>query len=127
MKLCVLLALVLAVGVALMGCSSSLPRRSEQSIRERILRDTPLGSTHAVVLDYAKRKGWPVIEQPGGYVVPEIGKSQAQSKIVGKRVIRADLGEYQGLPWKMAVLCYWSFDGGDKLVDVFIEKQADAP
>ena len=91
MKLCVLLISVLVIGVALISCSSSLPRRSEQNIRQRILRDTPLGSTYAVVLDYAKKKGWPVTEQSGKYAIPKF--AQVPAGVVVKRVIRADLGE----------------------------------
>lgn len=125
MKLCILLVSVLAIGVALMSCSSSLPRRSERSIRERILRDTPLGSAYAIVLDYAKKKGWPVTEQSGKYAIPKF--AQVPAGVVVKRVINAKLGEYQGLPWKKAVVCYWGFGEQDKLVDVLIEKQADAP
>jgi hypothetical protein len=125
MKLCVLLISVLVIFVALMSCSSSLARRSERSIRDRILRDTPLGSTYAVVLDYAKKKRWPVTEQSGKYAIPKF--AEVRAGVVIKRVINADLGEYQGLPWKMAVVCYWGFDEHDKLIDVLIEKQADAP
>jgi hypothetical protein len=124
MKLYAFLILVLALlGIALTSCSG-LPRRSEQSIRQRILRDTPLGSTYAAVLDYVKKQGWPVTEQSGKYAIPEF--AQVPAGVVVKRVIKADLGEYQGLPWRMAVCCYWGFDEHDKLIDVFVEKQADA-
>ena len=125
MKLCVLLVSVLVIGVALMSCSSSLPRRSEQSIRERILRDAPLGSTYTVVLDYAKKKGWPVTEEPGGFETKRI--AQFPARVVGKRVIKAYLGGYQGVPWRKDVNFYWAFDEHDKLIEVFVEKQADAP
>jgi hypothetical protein len=124
MKGCVFFVAVLGL-IALMSCSSSLPRRSEQSIRQRILRDTPIGSSYVVVLDFAKKKDWPIIEQSAGYEIQEFGK--AQGKIVGKRVIRAYLGGYQGLPWRKDVDCYWAFDEHDKLIEVFVDKQADAP
>jgi hypothetical protein len=124
MKLWILLILVLDVGVALISCSS-LPRHSEQSIRQRILRDTPLGSTYAVVLDYAKKSGWPVTEESGGFETKRI--AQFPARVVGKRVIKAYLGGYQGVPWRKDVNFYWTFDEHDKLIEVFVEKQADAP
>ena len=122
MKYYALLLLVLALGLAFTSCSSL--RRSQASIRKQFLRDTPLGSTYTVVLDYAKKKGWPVVEQSAGYEIQEFGK--AQGKIVGKRVIRAYLGGYQGLPWHKDVGCYWAFDEHDKMIEVFVDKQADA-
>jgi hypothetical protein len=39
---------------------------------------------------------------------------------------RPYLGGYQGIPWKKDVECFWAFDEQDKLIDIFVEKQADA-
>ena len=122
MKSYALLLAVFALGLALMSCS--LPRRSEHSIRQRILRETPLGSTYSAVLDYAKKQGWPVTEYSRGYEIQKFGKIPA--RVVGKRVIEGFLGEYRGLPWTKAVICSWAFDEHNKLMDVFVEKQADA-
>ncbi len=124
MKLCVLLVPVLVMGVALMSCSG-LPHRSEQNIRERILRDIGQGSTYASVLDFVKKQGWSVGEQSGGYEIPKFGQTPA--RVVGKRTIKAYLGGYQGLLWHKDVDCYWAFDNQDKLIDVFVDKQTDAP
>jgi hypothetical protein len=65
-----------------------------------------------------------VEEQSGKYAIPKF--AQVPAGVVVKRVINAELGEYQGLPCKKAVVCYWGFDEHDNLVDVLIEKQADA-
>ncbi len=111
-----------ALGLALVSCS--LPRRSEQSIRQRILRDTPIASSYAAVLDFATKKGWPVNEESGGFETKRI--AQFPARVVGNRAIKAYLGGYQGLPWRKDVNFYWAFDEHDKLIDVFVEKQADA-
>jgi hypothetical protein len=108
--------------LALMGCS--LPRRSEQDIRKKLLRETPPGTPYQTVLDYVRKQGWPVTEEPRGYEVKRLGSTPA--KIVGKRTIKAYLGGYQGMPWKKDVECFWAFDEQDKLIDIFVEKQADA-
>jgi hypothetical protein len=76
-------------------------------------------------LAYAKKERWPVVEQAGKYAIPKFSK--VSGDVIIKRVIKADLGEYQGIPWRKAVVCYWGFDEHDKLIDVLIEKQADAP
>ena len=123
MKPYALLTTVLALGIVLIRCSS-LPRRSEQCIRERLLRETPQGSTYSAVLSYAKKQGWPVTEHSRGYETRKSGRSPAT--VVGKRAIEAYLGSYQGLPWHVDVDVYWAFDEHDKLIDVFVDKQADA-
>jgi hypothetical protein len=89
------------------------------------LRDTPPGSTYAAVLEYAKKMGWPVNEESGGFETKRI--AQFPARVVGKRVVKAYLGGYQGLPWRKDVSFYWAFDEHDKLIEVFVEKQADAP
>jgi hypothetical protein len=115
---------MLVIGVALVSCSTSLPRMSEQGIRERILHNTPIGSTYAVVYSYATKEGWSVTEEAGGFETKRI--AQFPAKVVGNRVIKAYLGGYQGVPWRKDVNFYWAFDAQDKLIDAFAEKQADA-
>jgi len=122
MKLCALSCLVAALILAMVGCS--LPRRSEQSIRKRLLQDTPRGTTYEAVLNYVKKQGWPVTEQPGGYEAKRFGN--ALPTVVGRRAIKAYLGGYQGLPWRKDVESFWAFDEHDKLIDIFVEKEADA-
>jgi len=118
------LLLVLSIGlVILSGCT--LPRRSEQSIRQRILRDTPQGSSYSTVLLYAEKQGWTVTEQSSGVETKNLGQFPAQ--VVGRRAIKAHLGGYQGLPWRIDVVSYWAFDENNKLIEVFVSKQADAP
>jgi len=124
MKYSALLLSVLVIGIALVGCRS-LPRRSEQNIRQQILRETPQGSTYSAVLNYAEKQGWPVTEQSKGLETKNLG--QFPTRVVGERVIIADLGPYQGLPWRIDVRCYWAFDENDKLINTFVCKYADAP
>jgi len=76
-------------------------------------------------LDYAKKEGRPVTEEPGGFETRRI--AQFPARRVGKRVVKAYLGGYQGVPWRKDVNFYWAFDEHDKLIEVFVEKQADAP
>jgi hypothetical protein len=111
------------IGLAFVGCS--LPRRSESSIRKRLLRDTPRGSSYENVSSYLKSRGWPVQEWSGGYEIPNF--EHAPSRKVGQRVIKAYLGHYQGLPWRVDVDCFWAFDERERLIDISIDKQTDAP
>jgi hypothetical protein len=122
MKYYALLLFVLAFGLAFTSCS--LPRRSESSIREQLLRDAPQGSSYSTILDYVKKRGWSVVEQPTGLETKNIGVQP--NRVVGKRVIKAYLGGYRGISWWVDVNCFWAFDEHDKLIDIFIEKQADA-
>jgi hypothetical protein len=124
MKLGAFLISTLFMGIVLTSCRSSLPSESERNIRQRILQNTPIGSDYAVVLDYAKKSGWSVTEEPRAFETKTI--AQFPAKEVGGRVIEAYLGGYQGVPWKKDVNFYWAFDEHDKLIEVFVEKQADA-
>jgi hypothetical protein len=47
------------------------------------------------------------------------------SPIVGEKSIRAHLGSYQGLPWKVFVTVFWGFDHQGKLIDVWVWKTYD--
>lgn len=122
MKFYAFLLLGSALVFTLVSCS--LPRRSEQSIRERLLRETPQGSTYSAVLNYAKKKSWPTTEQSTGLETKNIG--QFPARVVGKRAIKAYLGHYRGLPWRIDVDCFWVFDENDRLIDIFVSKETDA-
>jgi len=122
MKFYAFLLLMLPLGLALTSCT--LPRRPDWSIRAHLLRETPKGSTYSTVLNYVKKQGWSVAEQSGGYEIPKFG--QVPARVVGKRTIKAYLGGYRGLPWHVDVDCFWAFDDHDKLIDVFVDKEADA-
>ena len=117
------LTFILVLGLTAISCS--LPRRPEYSIRERILRDTPQGSSYSTVLNYVKRHGWSVEEHSVGYEIHRFGNVPA--RVVGKRTINAYLGGYRDLPWYVDVDCNWAFDQNDTLIDVFVDKQVDAP
>lgn len=121
MKLHASLLFVLVVGLVIVGCS--LPRHSAQSIRQRILSETPVGSSYAAVLDYAKKQGWSVTQRACGYQVPGLG--HVPSRVVGKRTIEAYLGGYSMI-FHVDVVCDWAFDNDNRLIDVFVDKQTDA-
>ena len=110
--------------IILLLCGCSLPHRSEQHIRASLLKSTPTGTRYAEVLEFVKQHGWLKNEIGNGYFMRPIpGAPEVE---VGKRCIIGYLGHYRGLPWRMDVLCYYAFDPADRLLDVFVVKQADA-
>jgi len=76
-------------------------------------------------MDYVKRQGWPVSVQSSGLETKNIGAQTA--RVVRHPVVHAYLGHYNSQPWVIKVNCYWAFDEQDKLIDVFVVKQTDAP
>jgi len=105
-------------------CGCSLKRCSERHIHDSLLRDTPVGTGYSQVLEHVKQRGWFQGEVSNGYRPwTEPGAVRTE---VGKKTIVAYLGGYRGLPWWKDVHCYYSFDNNDLLLDVFVEKEADA-
>ena len=44
---------------------------------------------------------------------------------VGKKHIRAELGSYQGIPFRAYVTVFWGFDEQSRLIDVWVWKTWD--
>ena len=49
----------------------------------------------------------------------------APNTIVGKKHIRAELGNYQDIPFRAYVTVFWGFDEQSRLIDVWVWKTWD--
>lgn len=83
-------------------------RREPDQITDYLLELTPLGSTREEVQSRIHDRGWSI-----GYGV---WMDEEPS------TIRAILGEYQGIPFPMAVYANWMFDHDGRLQEVRVLK-----
>jgi hypothetical protein len=116
----ILLACVFAgLGLILFAASNPL-RRSDSRIRSQLLEEAPLGSSILQVSSIIFRHGWTL-----AYPLADTGFYDQRSRparIVGKKHLRASLGNYQDIPWRANVTVFWGFDENDRLIDVWVWK-----
>ena len=112
---CTTLATLLVAGCAL--------RRSESDIRAELLERAPLGSSMSDVRSLIQERSWEVAydDESRGFLDQRVRPPQ----VVGTSSIRAELGNYQGLPWRTFVTVFWGFDAEGKLIDVWVWKTHD--
>jgi hypothetical protein len=112
-----ILALVLAI-LAFMATPVVLNpwRRSDASIRARLISLTPLGSSIDEVRPILDRHGW-----------NELGYQKTQPPPAQKPFLGGAVGGYQGIPWYTTVRAFWEFDENDKLKDIRIDRWEDSP
>ncbi|HEY3391750.1 MAG TPA: hypothetical protein VGK58_03525 [Lacipirellulaceae bacterium] len=88
-------------------------RRSDASIRARLLAVTPQGSGRAEVQAILQQKGW--------LGPPATQWSSDPNKFAAR------VGAYQGLPWYTNVYAIWLFDSNGQLKDIKIDRVLDSP
>lgn len=100
------------------------PRLSENEIRDRLLKYTPVGSSLEEVREFAqirlKHIGDPNEDGPATR-----RRRPGPDEDVGVRSVNVCLGEY-GFPGRTGTFISWSFDKNDKLVDVIVQKWRDS-
>lgn len=116
----VILAFIAGVGVA----GEISLRRSEETIRKRLLAEVPLGSQMSLVEQQIERHRWEVsyISQDAGFL-DQRTKPYSEK---GSKSIRASLGDYQGFPFMVNVTVFWGFDESGALIDVWVWKTEDS-
>ena len=99
-------------------------RRSEASIRDRILNEVPLGSSIARVEQQIAGHQWKVthVNLNGGF----FDRRTRPYKVTGEKSMEAWIGDYRGLPFKVDVSVYWAFDANGSLIDVWVYKEWDS-
>jgi hypothetical protein len=99
-------------------------RRSEATIRARLLEEVPLGSSMNQVEQQIARHGWVLdhIDRNGGFD----DQREKPSKVTGAKSIRASLGDYRGLPFMVNVTVFWGFDVSGSLIDIWVWKTEDS-
>lgn len=89
-------------------------RRSCEHIRGKMLKDTPVGTSKEIVLEFIEDKGW---RWDVAY-----GNSKEET---GYHYISAVIGEYL-TPFITSVVVEWKFNDEDTLIDVFVKKETDS-
>ncbi len=99
-------------------------RRSEATIRDRILDEVPLGSSMSQVEQQIARHGWKL-----GQVSTDRGfedQRMRPSTVTGAKSIDAWLGDYRGFLFMVDVRVFWGFDVNGALIDVWVRKTEDS-
>lgn len=93
-------------------------------MRADLLERAPLGSDISEVRSLVREEQWRVAydNESHGFLDQRVNPPQ----VVGAKSIRAELGSYQGLPWRVSVTVFWGFDRDSKLIDVWVWKTHDA-
>lgn len=120
LKIWFLVTIVLTI--VLMVVSNPL-RRSESHIRSQLLVSAPLGTSLENVEQYILEEEWEI-----NWVSKESGFNHQRfspSRVIGSKSIRANLGDYQGIPFKANVTVFWGFDDQSKLIDIWVWKTWD--
>ena len=95
-------------------------RRSEDTIKESLLSEVPLGSTEDEVLRFIKQhENWR-LDSNITYAHPVLSRGGELA-----RTRRVDMGEYRSF-FYIGVLAFWRFDEDGRLFDLIIRKQANA-
>lgn len=91
-------------------------------VRSRLIWATHRGVSRTDVLAYLYRNGYRVTESSGGRT-PVLGYPVEQPHA---GYIAAHIGTYQ-IVYRADVLAYYLFDKRDRLIDVVVQCEADAP
>jgi len=106
---------VLAIAGIATEMRSNPLRRSESEIRDWVLQKTPLGSTRSDVMAVIAKQGWQGHPEYRGAARRDISAHRVSS-------YGADLGSYQGFPWRCRADAFWSFDADDRSTDLQVSR-----
>jgi hypothetical protein len=118
----ILITLSIFILVYIFICLLNPLRKSEEKIKESILKLTPVGtSLEDVIKIIENNKKWETryISYEDGYLDP---KTRA---VVGEKSIRAFVGEYRNF-FVTSVSVFWGFDEDSKLIEICIWKDEDS-
>jgi hypothetical protein len=103
------------IGVAGIAAELSLNplRRSDTEIRKWVLQKTPIGSTREHVMEVIAKEHWEGHPEFRG--VPPRTPLPPSDRCYG-----ADLGSYQGLPFRCRADAFWIFDADHRVTDVYV-------
>jgi hypothetical protein len=119
-----LVAVVVLLSAADTGVAGELPlRRSEATIRGRILDEVPLGSSMNQVEQQIARHGWKLGQiRDRGFENDRV----RPSTVTGAKSIDAWVGDYRGFLFMIDVTVFWGFDESGSLIDVWVQKTEDS-
>lgn len=124
MKKTILLTILFCfVAIVIVMLSNPLIR-SEEALRKKILKDTPVGTQMDDILKYIERRNWEKI-----WVSDEHGfvkQDELSDPVIGVKSIRAGIGEHRFI-FVTSVTAFWGFNENSELIDVWVWKTVDAP
>jgi hypothetical protein len=120
---------LVAIVVLLVAADTSVAagfslRRSEATIRARLLDEVPLGSAMSQVQQQIAQHGWELgqVNSDRGF----LDRRTKPSTVAGAKSIDASLGDYRGFPFMVNVTVFWAFDADGSLIDVWVWKTQDS-
>ena len=133
-----LLVLLVFIVVAVLISLANPLAKSQEEIRENILKLTPIGtSMDDVVKIIENNKKWETmyVNDKNGYSImggiPSEASSNEVDTVVGKKSIRVMIGKYHFQPQfdiyafiERYVNVFWAFDENSKLIEVSVRKDA---
>lgn len=120
-------------------------RIPESSIQKRLLKETPLGTSAtqviAVVKDKFSGRAWKVPQHNSKWGASKeflhpknsdyVGSRNVQIIVGARSISDVHLGSYWTVvplfPMKTHVFASWAFNDDDKLIEIIVEKEVDAP
>ena len=119
------IAIVALVGMRIIAITPLW--RSQIALKARILKEAPLGSSVGEVHALIKSRGWELLAEwhgnPGKVSSDTLYPSiKDYPGVKGEYVIHADLGNYQGVPFRVGIDAFWGFDAAGRLVDLRVRK-----
>ena len=110
------IALLLFIGYILISCDSV------NDVKNKLLKDTPIGTTFNQVLEYCKITKLKCSQsKTAGFINQDTGKA------IGVMSISAVISERKtSLLSTSTIEAYWGFDGDGKLIDIWVWKTIDS-
>jgi hypothetical protein len=99
-------------------------RRSEVTLRKRLLQEVPLGSPMIKVEQQIAAHKWKLehVSMDSGFH----DQRTRPSTVTGQKSIEAWLGDYRGFPFMVDVSVFWAFDANGLLIDIWVWKTWDS-
>ena len=122
-KIVLLLVTIAPIVIGVSAMTNPL-RKSEESIRQQLLQEMPMGSDREEVRVIIENNEWEVgFDRDIGY------KDFGGFGVNGTKSINAIIGQYYEIPIPLTtfVEVFWGFDEDDKLVDIALRKMTDGP
>ncbi len=114
--------IIMFLGMLFLGsCSTVFLMQSKHSIRNKLLQNTPPGTSITEVNSYFKNNNFKkIIYYDNGFYDHDISSSS-----IGEKYYRVLLGEYRIL-FITSVTAFWVFNEENKLIDIYVWKTTDA-
>jgi hypothetical protein len=93
-------------------------------VRAWLLRRAPLGSSPEQVDALIAAHRWS--RHYDWHGTPSHSSEEFYPAVKGSRIIGAQLGGYQGIPFRADLDAYWGFDESGHLIDLNVRKMVDA-